>query len=469
MTGRRSLTALALSLVCLLALAGSAGAETLAPGITTFRVAACGGAELTPANGEGVLVPLCGSSKDGPSYGGLATLRPNGSLGKRRPAGGAEGAIAAGPAGEVWAEGYVEGSGQAIERVAADGKVTEFPLGKAPEGHQLRMYALVPDGEGAVWAAIGELTPQFGYLNSLGGELVHVAADGTLTRYPVPEDVEPHSLVRGPDGNLWFAGESGRYTTEHTSSLGKGYVGRMTPAGEFALFPTAIEQSSPGGIAVGPDGRLWFTETSNFANEIASIGTDGTFGPSLKARGLLGGLTFGSDGNAWASTLRGLERITAWGQHTLYRLKDSRGAITGAEGYVWTHGAGSVQRVVPGAPGIDIWSIEADRATKKLHLQLACGGSKRGCQGTLTLSLPGERRGAKAGARLARAHYSVAAESRHGLTIHLTPKAFALVRKVALRNKGVAPLVADATVAGGPTLERRSYVPGLTAPPPTYL
>jgi hypothetical protein len=294
---------------------------------------------------------------------------------------------------------------------------------------------------------------------------VHIAADGTLTRFPVPEGVEPQALVRGPDGNLWFVGVSGRSAGEHSSYLGKGYVGRMTPAGEFALFPTATEESSPGGIAVGPDGRLWFTETSNYPRELATIATDGTFGPSLKVRNgfVQGPLAFGAEDDVWLTVLGGLMRITSRDQRTLFPLPEARGVVVGSEGDIWTHGFKQVQRIVPGAPGIDTVKIEADRSSKTLHIQLACGGSRRACEGILELSLAGGR-GTKPGARLALVDYSVAAESRRKLTIHLKAKAFALARKAVPKRAGpayVVPVVVHATVAGGPTLDRRYFVPGL--------
>jgi virginiamycin B lyase len=471
MLTRRSILAFALPLACLLAFAGAAGGATPYRA-ADFKLPVCEGADLAPAPGEGDLVPLCRETKQGRTFTSLGTLTASGTLLKRALPGGASGPFAPGPAGEIWAGTGTGGANLGLDRIAADGIVTEFPLGTAQEEHNaLEIYGLVPDGEGAVWVAIGELGPEWYFhpFDSLGGELLHIAADGTVTRFPVPEDVEPQALVRGPDGNLWFTGESGRAASEHVAYLGKGYVGRMTPAGDFALYPTAVEQSAPGGIAVGPDGRLWFTETSRQANEIGSIGTDGAFGPSVSARNLQGPLAFGPEGDVWASMWAGVMRITPQGQHTLFRLSgaqgtaEAKGVVAGAEGDIWTHGLKSVQRIVPGAPGIDTSSIEADRRSKTLRVQLACGGSERGCEGDLVLSTAPHERERKPGVRLARVHYSVAAESQRGLTIQLTAKAFALVRQDAAKNAGFASMVVHATVAGGPTLDRLFYVPGFVA------
>lgn len=465
MTTPRSLLTLGLSLACFLGVATGAGAAT-PYGATNFNIPVCDSGDLAPASPEGVLVPVCEDRGSERTIRSLGTLLPSGNLLKRPlPGGGAGGPYAAGPAGEVWAGTGTGGPSIGIDRVAADGTVTQFPLGTAQGNNKLEIYGLVPDGAGSVWVAIGELGTG-GYIyayNSLGGELLHIAADGTMTRFPVPEHVEPQALVRGPDGNLWFAGESGRSATEHTSNLGKGYVGRMTPQGEFALFPTPTEESAPGGIAVGPEGRLWFTETSNRVNEVGTIGTDGAFGPTLKAGYVEGPIAFGPDGNAWVSVLRGVARITPLGQHTVFPLQGAHGVLVGAEGDVWTRQPKFVQRIVPGAPGIDPWKIEADHSSRTVRLQLACGGSERECRGILTLSLA-EERGTKPGARLARAHYAVAAESQQEMTIHLSAKALALARHAVPKRAGasyVGPVVVHATVAGGPTLDRRFYAPGL--------
>jgi virginiamycin B lyase len=463
MTLRKSIPALVLVLTAVLSVPAVAGAAPPS-GVDEFKLPTCEGSKLVPASPEGVLVPLC-ERRGERTIRSLGTLPPSGDLTKRPLPGEAAGPFAVGTGGEVWAGTGFSGANVGVDRIAADGTVTQIPLGTAKENNTLRIFGLVPGGDGSIWIAIGELAPEWYFhpYDSLGGELVHIAADGTVARFPVPEGIEPRALVRGPDGNLWFGGEKGRYATEHTSYLGKGYVGRMTPQGEFALFPTATEQSNPSGIAVGPDGRLWFTEASNWANEIGTIGTDGAFGPAIKVRNLVGPLAFDRQGNVWASLYGGVMRITAKGQHTLYPILETQDVVAGAEGDIWASEYGTVQRIVPGAPGIDAWKVEATGPSKTVHVQLACGGSEEGCSGVLTLSLTGKR-GKEPGARLFRVRYSVAAESQRELKLRLTPKAVRLARGAVPKRAGrayVGPVIVRATVAGGPTLDRRFYAPGL--------
>src|SRR5258708_3497920 len=57
----------------------------------------------------------------------------------------------------------------------------------------------------------------------------------------------PFGIVAGPDGNLWF--------TESSANQ----IGRVAPDGTIAEFPLPTKGGSPQGITLGPDGNLWFT------------------------------------------------------------------------------------------------------------------------------------------------------------------------------------------------------------------
>jgi virginiamycin B lyase len=77
----------------------------------------------------------------------------------------------------------------------------------------------------------------------------------TVTLFPTPTvPSRPYTIVAGPDGNLWF--------TESTANK----LGRITPSGVITEFPVPTAASGPYGIAVGREGDLWFTE--RFGNKI---------------------------------------------------------------------------------------------------------------------------------------------------------------------------------------------------------
>ena len=85
-----------------------------------------------------------------------------------------------------------------------------------------------------------------------------------VTEFPLPHaNSRPYTIVAGPDGSLWFTESS------------RGAIGRITPTGTITEFSVpAGPGSGPYGITLGADGNLWFTE--RFANQIGRITPTGT-------------------------------------------------------------------------------------------------------------------------------------------------------------------------------------------------
>ena len=81
-----------------------------------------------------------------------------------------------------------------------------------------------------------------------------------------------------------------------------GAIGRITPAGDVTEFTTGLTTNSrPLGIAAGPDGNLWFTESKS-PGRIGRITTDGEI--TEYSDGFSGidrpwGIAAGPDGNMW--------------------------------------------------------------------------------------------------------------------------------------------------------------------------
>jgi streptogramin lyase len=305
---------------------------------------------------------------------------------------------------------------------------------------------------------------------------VHVAADGTAAHFSVPDEIEPRSLVLGPDGNLWFSGIKGRYLSMHSENRGDLYVGRMTPAGEFQVYRPSPGGTEAIGIAAGPDGRLWFTEFQYLSRLLGTIAINGQLGEVHFVHQAVprGPLVLGPDGNFWLGVNTGLLRVTPWNQETLYPLAEPLAVAVGREGAIWTLGARATMRVVPGGPGIDVWKVTADPRRRTVEVLLACGGTAAaGCAGTVELALKVPREQLPKGAKrrlvgFARVRYSVPAEATQTRTIALPARAFKLARRYQpqVDGKKLSPVViASATVAGGPTATRKTLVPTLVSTP----
>lgn len=348
MRARRTLTTLASLPLWLLALmAGSAPAATPRE-VTAFPIQPCfvGGIAAAPS---GVYVRTCGGGNFRSST-TLTNLLPDGGSTAITVPASAAGPIATGPAGEVWigASSTVNVAGEAerIERIAPDGSVQAFPLAPPPPHTERQFRGLVVDKHGAAWVAIGDpyLTGYGHFLASAGGELMRIAPDGSERHFHLAREAEPEGLAIGPGGDLWFTAISGALVSIKSESPGFGLVGRLTPKGRMKMFPTPVPRGDPEAIALGPDGRLWFTESRAIA--VGSISARGEFGREydLRSQPRRSSLTFGPEGDLWTPTSKGLLRMTPAGRQTLYR-GDAEQVVTAGDGAIWALEWGQVRRI----------------------------------------------------------------------------------------------------------------------------
>lgn len=224
--------------------------------------------------------------------------------------------LAPGPDGAEW---FAEADTGQIARMTSDGAFTEFPT---PNGANVFLRDITAGPDGAMWFTnSGECNDaNCDYL--VDGSIGRITMSGQVTEFPVPSALgDPTDIVAGPDGNLWFTEIGDYFNPETPSSVHN--IGRITPAGQITEFTVPTPESSPDGIAVGPDGALWFAE--NTANKLGRITTSGAFSeftiPTPNANPI--GITTGSDGNLWFTevTSQKIGRITPAGQITEFALQ----------------------------------------------------------------------------------------------------------------------------------------------------
>jgi streptogramin lyase len=181
---------------------------------------------------------------------------------------------------------FTEQGTNKIGRITTGGTITQFAIptvGSQPTG-----ITLGPDGN--LWFTefagnkIGKITP--------AGAITEVAS--------LAAGSGPSGITTGPDGNLWF--------TEQTGNK----IGQITTAGTVSQFSTGLSASSlPTNITVGADGNLWFTEnlasTSFIPAKIGEItSSDHTItelnlpflNPNIASYQPFG-IAAGPDGNIW--------------------------------------------------------------------------------------------------------------------------------------------------------------------------
>jgi streptogramin lyase len=182
-------------------------------------------------------------------------------------------------------------------------------------------------------------------LMSLGLAPSLAAAAPTVTEFTTGSG--PIEMTTGPDGNLWFV--------ESTANK----IGRLTPAGTLTEFSTGLPTSAGlFGITAGPDGNLWFTESN--ADRIGRITPTGVitqFSSGIKKGGSPHGIATGPDGRLWftETAANRVGRITTAGSVTEFSAGISGGGspwgiTAGPDGNLWfsERGGSRVGRITTG-------------------------------------------------------------------------------------------------------------------------
>lgn len=184
--------------------------------------------------------------------------------------------------GNFW---FTEVTASALGRLdPTTGKLTIYPLPASTTGSPAYPYALITARDGRVW--YGDLTGgSVGWLDP---------ATGKVTQYATPNPkAEVYTMAVGPSGAIWYTTlqtntigridpATGTITrvavpatagapatlysvmTQNNSlwltSTGANALVRYTPStGTFTFYTLKQPQSVPFGLAIAPDGTLWFT------------------------------------------------------------------------------------------------------------------------------------------------------------------------------------------------------------------
>ncbi len=153
------------------------------------------------------------------------------------------GGIVLGPDGALW---FTEQYANRIGRITTSGAITEFPIPEpasypdCSRSGPCGPVSIAAGPDGALW-----------FTDKAPNKIGRITTAGEITEFPIPTpDSEPYDIVAGLDGNLYF--------TERTGNK----IGRITTQGEITEFPIPT-LAFPQGIALGPDGAIWFTEDTN--------------------------------------------------------------------------------------------------------------------------------------------------------------------------------------------------------------
>ena len=242
--------------------------------------------------------------------------------------------ITSGPDGNVW---FSDNNGEALVRTQMTGKTKSFSLHFTENGITYGFEPLNPitGPDGKLYVTTADTDPKngagmIGVLTTSGAFKIHDSPSG--------DNLGNNGLAVGPDGNVWFAEQ--------------GHIAKITPAGavtEFA-YPSGENANGGAGVITGPDHKVWFTEyftkkvanidpTTNLITEFDVNGV-GCTGPQGLAVGTDGELYFNCSSNTIAKiTTSGATTVIANPYGTSLAPQDM---VTGPNGHIWFNTNGNV-------------------------------------------------------------------------------------------------------------------------------
>jgi virginiamycin B lyase len=166
----------------------------------------------------------------------------------------------------------------------------------SPENGLSTYYGILRGPDDAIWVA-----------DNHDALLLRFDAAGNARAFSVAPFF-PNQMTVGADGAFYI----------NSSSMGA--IARVTVAGSMQVFSIPSGDIALGGMALGPDGKVWFTEQSH----VGSITTSGVVAEyALTNLGVAGGgVAAGHDGNVWFAG------VISGGPAMVSKINPSTGSIT---------------------------------------------------------------------------------------------------------------------------------------------
>jgi len=198
--------------------------------------------------------------------------------------------LTSGPDGNIW---FSTTSGVGKLTPTSSATPTLYPLNTTAAP-----FGIISGPNGQIW-----------FSDPSGHSVGHVTTSGSgLQEFPIPVpsvSYFPEELTMGPDGAVWTAGQA-----SFPSGTPESVIGRITASGQSSYFltPTQIAANLLGAIVTGPDNFIYAPETgqsptfggvANIARITPQTGhIDEAAIPSNPSNGV-GGIVVGSDGDIW--------------------------------------------------------------------------------------------------------------------------------------------------------------------------
>jgi streptogramin lyase len=179
-------------------------------------------------------------------------------------------AIAAGASGDLW---FTYWNRNYIGKITTAGVVTEYAIPSIGND-------IVMGKEGNMWFTLRNQ------------KIAKITPEGAITEYSTSGVRPSHIAVDGATGDLWFTADN-----EGEAGL-KDAVGKITTSGVVTTYPFESNSINPWGIVIAKDGKPWITETGpSKLGRVEASGAVTTF--ALPAGSDPHGITNGPEGFLW--------------------------------------------------------------------------------------------------------------------------------------------------------------------------
>jgi virginiamycin B lyase len=190
-------------------------------------------------------------------------------------------ALTIGPEGDIWfvRGGYGKKSKAAVGWMTPTGAVTQFPLAAGS-----RPVSITPGPDGAFW-----------FSEESAGKIGRVTTSGEVRLFPLAPKAQPRQIVAGPDGALWF-GMNGKARPYGRIS---DRIGRITTSGQVSELPIPFGEGTTTLVPDPGAGVVWFATEAGEFSSIAPSGNVGARGCVVRCENPIEGMALGPDGTLW--------------------------------------------------------------------------------------------------------------------------------------------------------------------------
>jgi streptogramin lyase len=212
-------------------------------------------------------------------------------------------------------------------------------------------------------------------LGLAGGTSVATAAVGDISEFSsgLHEESSPEGIAPGPDGQLWF----GNSINVHPNA-----VGRITTTGSITEIYAPGEYIWPDSLVRGLDGNLWAVDGTKAIYRLTPDGEWTKFDEGPRAEFRPSEITRGPEGNFWFTVVggepRAIGRMTPAGQVTEYRAGLNPGDFpyqitAGTEGNVWFTDTGTTPAIGRVTPSGEIMEFSEGLGAGSVVLGITAG------------------------------------------------------------------------------------------------